>query len=517
MKDYEDEDWLLTRIKNGKRLNDIAEEVNVSIYTISHHFSKIINNMSIDNVIAFLHECKTPTQLISPKSQIYLKIVNKTQFLPRTAQLRERLWYIEHNTSTPPTCKMCSTPTKWDYTKQNFRIYCSKGCLNKDSSLQTKRIKTNLEKRGVKYPSQSESVKQKYCNTMIKKYGKPYINQDHLTDEAIEILNNKEQLQTLYNTHKTTFRVAKHLHVSQSYVSKKGIEYGITTNMRSGVEEEVVDFFRNVSPNLLIVQNTRQIIPPKELDLFFPDKKIAIETNGLFWHGESNGKLQSYHLEKTNSCKKQNIRLIHLLDYEWLMKNDIVKSRLKIIFNLHDTKIYGRQCEVSEVPHQTATTFFNTTHIQGSRPALKYLGLFYNGELISCMSFSRPRFNSHYQYELLRFSTKLNTVVVGGASKLFKHFIRKYSPTSIISYSDKRWNTGGVYENLGFKYTHTSRPNYWYFNKEQELLSRVAFQKHKLANKLKTFNPHLTEWENMQRNGYDRIWDCGNDVFLWEP
>jgi len=41
------------------------------------------------------------------------------------------------------------------------------------------------------------------------------------------------------------------------------------------------------------------------------------------------------------------------------------------------------------------------------------------------------------------------------------------------------------------------------------------FQKHKLEKMLDTFNPNLTEFENMKMNGYDRIWDCGNVKFVW--
>jgi hypothetical protein len=39
--------------------------------------------------------------------------------------------------------------------------------------------------------------------------------------------------------------------------------------------------------------------------------------------------------------------------------------------------------------------------------------------------------------------------------------------------------------------------------------------KHKLKEKLNNYNDDLSEWENMQLNDYDRIWDCGNYVFQW--
>jgi uncharacterized protein YtpQ (UPF0354 family) len=111
-----------------------------------------------------------------------------------------------------------------------------------------------------------------------------------------------------------------------------------------------------------------------------------------------------------------------------------------------------------------------------------------------------------------------DSTVVGGASKLLRAFIKEHPPKPIVSYSDRRWNTGGVYKQLGFEYSHTSAPNYFYFDTmgdTEKLLSRHNFQKHKLSSKLEIFDPSLTEWENMRMNGYDRIWDCGNDVFVY--
>lgn len=75
------------------------------------------------------------------------------------------------------------------------------------------------------------------------------------------------------------------------------------------------------------------------------------------------------------------------------------------------------------------------------------------------------------------------------------------------------WNTGALYERLGFVYSHSTKPAYHYTKDYLRFENRVAYQKHKLKDKLEIFDPLLTEWQNMQANGYDRIWDCGNDVW----
>jgi hypothetical protein len=115
------------------------------------------------------------------------------------------------------------------------------------------------------------------------------------------------------------------------------------------------------------------------------------------------------------------------------------------------------------------------------------------------------------------FASKRFITVVGGASKLFAAFNQRYLPGSVVSYADRRYSDGGLYKVLGFEFSHNAAPNYWYFKNRDSgsIYSRIAFQKHKLAGKLPNFDPTLSEWENMKRNGYDRVFDCGNSVWNW--
>ena len=113
------------------------------------------------------------------------------------------------------------------------------------------------------------------------------------------------------------------------------------------------------------------------------------------------------------------------------------------------------------------------------------------------MSFSKPRFNKKYEWELVRFCNKCGYHVPGGASKLLKCFEREYKPDSIVSYADRRWtmNSGDtLYDRLGFHLMNTSKPNYWYWkDKDGELLNRIRFQKHKLPGLLENFDESVSE------------------------
>ena len=177
--------------------------------------------------------------------------------------------------------------------------------------------------------------------------------------------------------------------------------------------------------------------------------------------------------------------------------------------------IYARQCSIVELDTQQERDFFNKTHIQQYVSSSVCYALEFDGEIVAAMSFIKSRFNKNYEYELLRYSSNLNCVVVGGGSRLLKYFLKENNPNSLISYCDLRWGSGNFYKQLGFTHLHSSPPNYKYFlrNKSQILYNRVKFQSHKLEKVLENHNPNLSEWENMQNNGYDRIWDCGNSVW----
>ena len=196
---------------------------------------------------------------------------------------------------------------------------------------------------------------------------------------------------------------------------------------------------------------------------------------------------------------------------------DIVASRLLVKSGIATNKLFARNGIVREISRQAADTFMTNNHIQGpSSQATVFLGLEIEGELCSVMAFGKPRFKSDVEYEIIRYATKTYTVVVGAASRLFKHFVKQYTPSTIISYSDRRWNAGTVYSILGFDFSHTTAPNYWYV-KDDLVLSRIKCQKHKLPSILGSqFDPTKSERMNMLDAGFYQVFDKGNDVFVWK-
>ena len=298
-----------------------------------------------------------------------------------------------------------------------------------------------------------------------------------------------------------------HEHLSGCGCPKCGIA-------KSKCEEDIKYFLQSL--NLSVLSRNREIIKPQELDIYIPDKNIAIEYDGLIWHSEKFSKDKYYHLKKTEECNKLGIRLIHIFEDEWLEKENIVKSMLSNILGYNSNKIYARKCEIKEIGSEIAFPFLDENHIQGKCKAKYYIGLYYQNELVSLMTFGKTRqmkkYNNDYDntWELLRFCSKLNTTVIGGASKLLKYFIKKYNPKQIITYADKRWSNGNLYNKLGFVHTHDSKPNYYYVI-GQKRENRFKYRKGELVKK--GFDKNKSEHQIMIENGMYRIYDCGAMCF----
>lgn len=278
-------------------------------------------------------------------------------------------------------------------------------------------------------------------------------------------------------------------------------------------EKELASFLEEIVP---IETNDRKILGGKEIDIVIPSKKLAIEYNGLFWHSDVN-KDDNYHIEKTKESESKGYRMIHVFSDEWINKKEVVKSRLLNIVGKTPNIIYARKCTIKEVPTKEAMEFLDKNHLQGRVGATIKIGLYNNNELVSLMTFGNQRKNlgnksKEGYFELLRFCNKLNTSVVGGASKLMNYFERKYRPKSVLSYADRRWSDGKLYEKLGFDFDGATRPNYFY-TKGDIRENRYTYRKSELLKK-KMGEEHQTEREIMKNNGYLRVYDCGTYRFI---
>lgn len=277
-------------------------------------------------------------------------------------------------------------------------------------------------------------------------------------------------------------------------------------------EKEVANIFKGQN----VIRHDRKILGGKELDIYLPNLSIAIEYNGSFWHLNER-KDKKYHQDKTIACAKQGIHLIHIFDYEWV--NTIKKVKLTNYLKglLLQNKIYhARNLHIQVISNSVAKDFQDKYHLQGSTDSEYNIALTDNNEILSIMSFRSPRFDHSYEWEITRYCNKDGIGIVGGAERLFKHFITENKPTSILTYIDITKFTGNVYTRLGFKPTkdYLTIPNYVWVNKEFDVLPRYKTQKRKLLAK-GLGKEEQTENEIMKTLGYYKVYDSGNLKLEW--
>lgn len=277
----------------------------------------------------------------------------------------------------------------------------------------------------------------------------------------------------------------------------------------AGYSQGEVDLANFLKRYEKVMQNDRSVIPPKELDVLLPDKKIAFEFNGLYWHSEIY-KTPEYHFNKKKLTEKQNIELIQIFEDEWFNKKEIVQSKILSLIGKIPRKIFARNCNIKEISSKLANQFLKENHLQSSGRSNIRIGLFYNNELISVMTFLKNDISKNIKgWELNRFCHKKYVSVTGGASKMFQYFVKNYQPEIITTFSDQRWaKADTVYSKLGFSFVYETKPNYWYF------MPNDTKRYHRYALK-KPENTDLTEKELRESQGYIRIHDCGSVKWAW--
>jgi len=393
--------------------------------------------------------------------------------------------------------------------------------VKKEQYESKKKSTTNL-KYGVNYYVLSDKFKEQSKKTSISNYGVKNFKQKHIDLKILKFLENKSKYKKwLFIMHNTLKRdltsIAGILGVSATKVIRDFSDFGLKVEyfFRSSYELEFETYLKSLGITN-IETNTRDIIDG-ELDLFIPEKNLAIEINGLYWHSFNRQETldeKRASSKKTKLCREKGIELLTVLESEILdsSKKTIWMNILKNKVSNSLPSIYARKCQVLEIRDSTCTrNFYNLNHLQGYCKATTHLGLYFKEELVSVMSFSDTK---NGNWELVRFCSLSSYRVQGGAGKLLSYFKNNYKPVKIVSFADLRYSSGNLYKTLGFTQESLVDPRYYYVL-GKKLFHRRAFQKKRLKVLLgDKYDSSLTESElvfNYTR--YRRIWDCGKIKF----
>lgn len=277
------------------------------------------------------------------------------------------------------------------------------------------------------------------------------------------------------------------------------------------------------------VQRDRQVIKPKELDIYLPDHKLAIEYCGEYWHSSSSkgeeAEMRYRHIKKYQLCREAGVRLLTLYETEWKTHNYAVRRLIRNALGKSRGKVMARKCALGRVPHAIARAFYDRYHPQGGAGNGDHYGLFWKGKLVACMRFTfgaNDRGKTERVWTLTRYATRIT--VAGGASRLFQAFVREQQPTEVKSFSDNRFFDGGMYRALGFSLEEELGPDYMVYHPKFGLLPKSHYQRRMIPKRLEElginekFDPKTdprTEAEMTYFMGARRLYDCGKKRWSW--
>lgn len=385
-------------------------------------------------------------------------------------------------------------------------------------TIKDKIINTNLEKWGFKYPSMSDEIKNKTKDTLLSKYNvinimfsEEFRKKFNISNEIgyIRYIGNRiyefkcSDCNKLYNIDYDNY-------YKRSLRNVKTCTKCFPILENSSIKEcELRDFIKRVYSGEVVTSYRDGL----EIDIYLPDLKIGFEFNGIFWHSEDRLD-RNYHLNKTNYFKDKGIRIIHIWEDDWDYKKDIIKSQISSWIGVTFDKIWARKCVIKQIDDiKLYKRFLDENHIQGFIRSTIKIGLFYNDELVSLMTFDNLEGRKKMEdngWNLSRFCSKKNTNVVGAASKLFKYFIKTYKPTRVISFSDKDWSLGDIYIRLGFNIVKDLKPDFKY------IIDKKRINKQRLTKKKLTklgYNSDITADRIIEDKGITKVYNVGQLKF----
>ena len=382
------------------------------------------------------------------------------------AEIKEVIFNALNGVYGRGACLVCNQPTKL-HVPRGWAIYCSKSCMNSsnsprvqkaentkqirgtsigNSSVREKSKNTLLLNYGVENPSCSKLIVEKRKNTCLDRFGEssplkskdvkkkikqtlqdkyqgsgnqsPEISRkisisrrtrsleklrEKLTDWEI-ITDSKDWKGAQVEPLKLKHSCGRILEVLAWCGTKELQPICRTCEPNSKPQGKLIDLLTELKVDFLV--NDRKLIKPLELDILIPERSLAIEVDGIYYHGERSGKSHDYHLNKTLLVEDKGFQLLHFTDLEintrWNAVSTMIRSKLGIL-----DRVPARKLKIQRISSSDAKEFLEAWHVAGSTRSSIAYGLFLESELVSVMTFGRPRFNKTATWELLRYDLLL--------------------------------------------------------------------------------------------------------------
>jgi len=502
---YRDKHWLEEKyIIENKTLKEIAEEVDSSINVIAKYVKKFNLKRSKENA----------------------KKVDETRILKLKSTMKEK--YGSENAMQIDEFKQ----------KQEKSLFDSYGV---NSPLQSEEIKekfkqTSLERYGVEHASASDLAISKQKETYLKKYGVEWVMSLPEIRKKVEETNIQKYGAIAPAMNKEIANKSKKKYAEKYGVNYKGkfyskIEFSKTFNIslywfshwirnkENYTDEDINNFISNfifsktniekIIENTFGIQKWNKKINEIDKDIinYRPDFKLSeshyLNADGLYWHSDNVVKNKNYHFSMREKYELFNFRIFQFRSDEIETKIDIIKSIVDNSLGKTSNKIFARKTKIEIINSADASAFYERTHLMGPGSGkYKNICLKYNNEILTCLSYRVVG----KKLIIERLSSALNTVVVGGFSKLLSYLEKKlFGKYNEIHYwVDLRYGVGSFLLQHGFKKDHDILSWKWTDNKATY---------NRLACRANMDSRCLSEKEYAEELKWTKIYDAGQRLY----
>ena len=427
----------------------------------------------------------------------------------------------------------CGKIKKFKRFDVGYTFSCIGECQCRTDAQLEKTRQTNLDRYGVENVRQAEGIGEKIRETVLDRYGVEnvmhlpevrsrlqqtnvdrcgyvYPKQKHISKDSLVILQDKNKIQDIFKG-RSLNAVSDYLGITRTTFGRYWNKHDLPSlGNISSYELEINHFLKSL--NVDFETNNKSILGGLQLDFFIPDRKLAIEFNGLFHHSTAMKKDKKYHRNKFLGCKAAGIRLLMINQDEWDERNEVVKSRIKNILKMSERGLGARKLRIDRLGVGEANMFFNRYHIHGNTGSIIYSAGAWDGDaLVGAMAFNKQRITQ--DIELIRYATDEKSYA-GLFSRLFKYSINHEKYTKVISFADLRYSLGEVYEQNGFNLYSEIAEDYRYLWKSKTW-HKSNFTKRKISKRFGLDMSTLSEKEAMKMLKIPRIYDCGKLKYVW--
>jgi len=383
------------------------------------------------------------------------------------------------------------------------KIHCSMQCKN-----------TNPESRAIvsqrsaeKSPERKLEIQEKKKATNLERYGVEHALQIPGKGESVR----KQRLETLVDRFgedwgKVIYKKGEDSHGGVHPFQENG--------WKSKAEYECIEVLKSYGiPESEIIHGDRKSIYPLEIDIRIPKCGIGIEQCGTYFHSERY-KSNTAHRDKLLAAAEKHIRVIFIWSHEWAERRNQVMNFILPALKIHNRKIDGRKTIFSKLDKRMAKVFIDANHIQPINLSniQNAFGLFYEDELVSCMTFGYHHRNGTQEVVLNRYCCSSGVHIPGGASKLFVHAIEAMDISEVSTWSHDRLSNGNMYKQLGFQVSSRLAPDYFYIDSTHcKVIPKQSATKTILGARA-----GQTERQRADELGLLRVYDCGKTKWVWK-